>query len=130
MKFSYLLDPLFLFCFGLYFVNRWVLEIHVPDSFFTNYLNDLICIPFCVPIMLFILRMLRLRPDDSPPHSYEIIVPVVAWAVAFEFWLPTVTAFQGLATADHRDVLCYTVGALVAGVVWKMQYPVARPTEG
>jgi len=127
MKFRYLLDPLFLICFGLYFLNRCVLEIQMPGSFFTNYLNDLICIPFCVPIMLFILRTLRLRSDDSPPHSYEIIVPLVLWAVAFEIWLPTITIFRGLASPDHRDVLCYTLGALFAGMVWKIQYRKQRP---
>lgn len=129
MKFRYLLDPLFLICFGLYFVNRWVLEIQMPRSFFTNHLNDLMCIPFCVPIMLFILRRLRLRPDDSSPHSYEIIVPLVLWGLVFEIWLPTITAFRGLATPDHRDVLCYTLGALIAGVVWKIQYRKERPTR-
>ncbi len=121
MRFRYLRDPLFLVCFGLYFVNRWVLEIQIPDSFFGNHLNDLMCIPFCVPIMLFILRRLRLRPDDSPPHSHEIIVPLVLWAAIFEMWLPNITAFRGLATPDHLDVLCYTIGALIAGVVWKIQ---------
>ena len=121
MAFRYLLDPLFLFCFLLYFVNRWILEVYVPGTFFASYLNDLICIPFWVPIMLFFMRKCGLRGDDSPPRSYEIIVPLILWSVAFEIWLPATAAFQGLATADHRDVLCYAIGAAVAGVWWHSQ---------
>ena len=129
MRFRYLLDPLFLVCLVLYFVNRWVLRSLMPGCFFGSHLNGLICIPFCVPIMLFILRQLRLRPDDSPPHSYEIIVPLLLWSLIFEIWLPTVAAFRGLATPDHRDVLCYTLGALVAAVVWKFLYGRRHPTR-
>ena len=81
MAFRYLLDPLFLFCFLLYFVNRWILEVYVPGTFFASYLNDLICIPFWVPIMLFFMRKCGLRGDDSPPRSYEIIVPLILWSL-------------------------------------------------
>jgi len=122
VKFLYLRDPLFLLCFALYFVNRWLLEPRFPSSLFTAHLNDLICIPFCVPIMLAILRVLRLRRDDAPPRSYEIVVPLILWSVAFELWLPTVPAFQGLATADYRDVFFYALGALTAGIVWTAFY--------
>jgi len=129
MRFRYLLDPLFLICFALYCVNRWVLKPQMPGSFFTSHLNDLMCIPFCVPIMLFMLRVLRLRTDDSPPHSYEIVVPLLLWAAMFEIWLPSVPFFRGLATRDHRDVLYYTIGALIAGVVWKAYYRKERTTK-
>jgi hypothetical protein len=128
MRFRYLSDRLFLCCVGLYVVNRWVLEVLFPRSFFSHHLNDLICIPFWVPIMLFLLRKLRLRPHDHPPLSYEILVPLITWAVIFEMWLPAVAAFRGLATPDHRDVLFYTLGALIAAVIWRKEYPEAPPT--
>lgn len=121
MRFKYLTDPLFLICLGLFAVNRWILEPTVGPGFFTSYLNDLICIPFCVPPMLFLLRTLRLRADE-PPQVYEIIIPLLVWSIAFEIWLPALPIFQGLATADPVDILCYTAGALLAGCWWNQVY--------
>ena len=130
MAFRYLLDPLFLICVGMYVVNRWGIEPWMAGSFFTNHLNDLICIPFCVPIMLFLLRRLRLRPDDDPPQACEIVLPLILWSVAFEVWLPTFPVFHRLATPDYRDVLFYAVGALVSGLWWNKYYASDCPTRG
>jgi hypothetical protein len=122
MAFKYLRDPLFLFCVGLYFLNRFVLKPYVPLSFFRNHLNDVICIPFWVPIMLYMMRKCRLRGDDDPPRSYEILVPLILWSFVFEVWLPTTSLFHGLAFADPMDVLSYVVGALLAAILWKWSY--------
>ena len=122
MRFRYLTDPLFVACLALYAGNRWLLEPSPWGAPFRSYLNDLICIPFCVPPMLFILRRLRLRDHDGPPCAHEIIVPLLLWSVVFELWLPGVPFFRGLATSDHVDVLCYAAGALVAGLLWNRIY--------
>ena len=122
MKFRYLFDPLFISCLGLYIFNRVVMEAWFPRSFFTDHLNDLICIPFCVPIMLFILRVAHLRPDDAPPRSHENIIPLILWSAIFEIWLPRMEIFKGLATADHRDIFYYALGALIAAVWWRVYY--------
>jgi len=122
MRFLYLRDPLFLICLGLYAANRWAFELWMPRSFFTNHFNDLICIPFCVPIMLFLLRCLRLRSDDSPPQPDEILVPLILWAAVFELWLPNLPVFRGLATADYLDVFYCTLGASIAGIWWRVWY--------
>ena len=74
MRFLYLRDPLFLACVATYFVNRFVLKNIWHDGFVHAHLNDLICIPFWVPIMLFAQRTLRLRPDDHSPRPAEIII--------------------------------------------------------
>ncbi len=128
MPFRYITDPLFLVCLGLYVVNRWLLEPSIQSQFFTGYVNDLICIPFCVPLMLFLLRQLRLRRDDRPPESHEIIVPLIIWSVVFEIWLPTFPLFRGLATPDHLDILAYAAGALIAGIWWSRYYNGQCPT--
>ena len=122
MRFRYLKDPLFVFCFCLYFVNRWILKPYVPNSFSRDHLNDVICIPFWVPIMLFMMRKIGLRRDDTPPRGSEIIIPLLLWSWVFEAYLPFTTYFKHLATSDYLDILSYTVGALIAAIFWKLWY--------
>ena len=62
MRFRYLRDPLFLACVVVYFVNRFVLKAVWEAGFVHTHLNDLICVPFWVPIMLWVeRRSLKLR---------------------------------------------------------------------
>jgi hypothetical protein len=129
MPFRYLRDPLFLFCLGLYFVNRWVLKPHLPVAFFRDHLNDLICIPFWLPIMLWAMRRLGLRRDDRPPHWYEILVPLLIWSWLFEVLLPGLGPFRGVAVADPADVLSYTAGALLAAIIWRLERVMDFPRE-
>jgi hypothetical protein len=123
MAYRYLRDPLFLFCFALYFANRWFLKPMVSNPISERYLNDLICIPFWIPIMLFVLRRLRLRADDSPPKSHEILIPLILWSFVFELWLPYTTLFLGRAVSDPVDILFYCLGALIAALFWGHWYP-------
>jgi hypothetical protein len=127
MKFRYLLDPLFLVCVGLYVLNRFVLEALWPGTFFGSYVNDLICIPFCVPIMLWGLKLARLRPADEPPQWYEIIIPLILWAAAFEVWLPRLPHVGERFTSDPLDVAFYVAGTIIAAAVWGWAYR-DRPT--
>lgn len=122
MRFRYLKDPLFVFCVLLCFANRWVLKPYFPNTFFRGYLNDVICLPFWVPIMLFIMRRIRLRTDDLPPQSWELLIPLLLWSWVFEMYLPSTETFRGLAISDYRDILSYASGALFAGVFWKIWY--------
>ncbi|NIM06309.1 MAG: hypothetical protein GTO55_07980 [Armatimonadetes bacterium] len=122
MKFPYLRDPLFIGCLILYFVNRWLIKPLVAGGFFHDYLNDLICIPFWVPIMVFALRRLGLRSDDGPPRADEILIPLLMWSAIFELFLPRTRYFEGLAISDYVDVLWYAIGALVASVFWNIRY--------
>jgi hypothetical protein len=122
MHFRYLKDPLLLVCVALYFMNRWVLKPYLPNEFSSSWLNDLICLPFWVPIMLFILRRIGLRRDDGPPKAGELLVPLRVWSWSFEVYLPSVPFFKGLATADHQDILAYTAGGCIGAVVWKLYY--------
>jgi hypothetical protein len=118
MRFRYLKDPLFLFCVALYFINRWVLKPHFPNEFSIGYLNDVICIP----IMLFIMRKLRLRIDDQAPKGSEILIPLIIWSFIFELYLPTVPFFKHLATSDYRDIISYTAGAIIGALFWQIWY--------
>ena len=122
MRYRYLKDPLFVFCLFLYFTNRWLIKPHFPNEFSRDHLNDLICLPFWIPIMLFLMRKGGLRSDDRPPQSYEILIPLILWSWVFEVFLPRLSFFKGLATSDHVDILCYTVGAVVASIFWRVRY--------
>jgi hypothetical protein len=121
MRFRYLKDPFFLLCVSLYFVNRWILKPYLPE-FSRSYLNDVICLPFWVPIMLFIMRRVGLRTNDLPPTAGEVLIPLLVWSWVFEIYLPSVSFFEGFATADFLDILCYTSGACFAAVVWRLWY--------
>ncbi len=129
MKFRYLKDPLFVACLMLYFANRLVIKRFVSGGFFHDHLNDLICIPFWIPIMLFCLRKLRLRNNDRPPRADEVIIPLLLWSAFFELYLPRVGYFQHLATSDYLDIVYYTIGALAASVFWRVWYRNPRPTD-
>jgi len=126
MRFRYLRDPLFLFCLALYFVNRLVLKPYLPEGmlrdFAYNSLNDVICIPFWVPIMVWMMRKARLRMVDAPPLAAEILVPVLLWSWFFELILPQIGPFRHIAVGDPHDVFCYTVGALFAALFWRAFY--------
>ena len=122
MRFLYLRDPLFLLCVVTYFVNRLVLKAIWKEGFVHEHLNDLICIPFWVPIMLFAQRKLGLRDGDGPPRPGELVIPLVVWSWLFEILLPAVDSLGDRFVADPLDVLYYSLGALLSGIFWTWWY--------
>lgn len=138
MRFKYLRDPLWQACVLVYALNRLALKPLLPrgfaGGFFHSYLNDLICIPFWLPPMLWLMRLLRARAGDEPPQLHEILIPLMLWPWLFEWLLPRLGALRGVATADALDVLAYTLGAIGARCFWLRCYrtstcsgPSARP---
>jgi len=122
VRFLYLRDPLFLTCVATYFVNRLLLKQIWTSGFVHEHLNDLICIPFWVPIMLFVQRRLGLRPNDLSPRPGEIVIPLIVWSWVFEIILPQTEMFGDLCFADHLDVMYYALGALAAALFWRWWY--------
>lgn len=122
MPFAYLKDPLFLASVSAYFLNRCLEDLGFGTAFLESYLNDLVCVSFWVPIMLWGLRTLRLRRHDGPPEAFEIAIPVLVWAAAFEIVVPSLPAFRPYATADPGDVLCYCLGGFVSAIFWRRYY--------
>ena len=118
----YLRDPLFLFCVGTYFVNRFVFKRIWKTGFVHEHLNDLICIPFWLPIMLFAQRKLDVRDNDDPPHASEIVIPLILWSWILELLLPAAGWFGDWCVSDYLDVVAYTVGALMAAMLWRWWY--------
>lgn len=122
MQFLYLCDPLFRSCLVLYFINRWIFKRLWDAGFFHDHLNDLMCIPFWVPIMLWAQRRVGLRDSDGPPLASEILIPLFVWSWLFEMILPRIGPFRERAVSDHLDILYYTVGALIAIAFWAWWY--------
>jgi hypothetical protein len=120
-KFRYLLDPLFLACVGLYFLNRLVIKPNCDIHFFHAWLNDLICIPFWVPIMLAGMRLFRLRRHDNPPTVAEIGIPLILWSWWFEIYLPNLATLEHRHYADPWDIVAYSIGAIFAWFFWNRQ---------
>lgn len=128
MGFRYLRDPLFLVSVVLYVVNRFVFKPLWPDGFFHDHLNDVLCIPFWVPVMVWIERHLSLRTHDGPPEVAEVVVPLLLWSWLFEIVLPRTEWFGPYCVADHLDVLSYAAGALAAMTFWHVRYKTGRST--
>jgi hypothetical protein len=122
MPFAYLRDPLFLVCFATYWAHRWLAARGISTPLLGAHLNDLICIPFWVPIMLWIERRLGLRRHDHPPRAVEVVIPLVILAAAFEVVIPSHPQWQVPTVADPKDVLAYSLGSLVAVAIWKWYY--------
>lgn len=127
MAFGYLRDPLFLACLLVYGANRMLEDWGMSPPVFRSYLNDVICIPFWLPLMLWAEHKLGLRPHDDPPYAYEIVIPLVFLAAVFEVILPSLPAWRGLTVPDPNDVLCYAAGAFLANRFWQWRY---RAKEG
>jgi glycopeptide antibiotics resistance protein len=122
MHFFYLRDPLFLTCVVIYFINRFVLKNIWETGFVHEHANDLICIPFWVPIMLFAQRRLGFRADDEPPRAGELIVALIVWSWVFEIALPRSLLFGDYCVADVWDIVFYTIGTLLGALFWKWWY--------
>jgi hypothetical protein len=122
MRYSYLRDPLFLVCFVAYWAHRWLAAHGMSTLLLRGHLNDVICIPFWLPIMLWISRRLRLRGHDGPPDAVEIIVPLLIFSALFEVVIPAQQILRVPTYADPYDVLSYCLGALVAAVFWRWYY--------
>jgi hypothetical protein len=122
MPFAYLKDPLFLTCFAGYWLHRWLAVHGLSTPLLRNHLNDVICIPFFVPIMLWACRKLGLRKHDGPPDAIEVIVPLLIWSLLFEIVIPAQRIVRVPTVADPYDVLSYALGALAAVVFWRWYY--------
>ncbi|MEZ6125058.1 MAG: hypothetical protein R3C49_18080 [Planctomycetaceae bacterium] len=122
MAFRHLQDRLFLLSLLLWVGGRLLKEFCVSPPFVRCYLNDLICIPFWLPIMTFVLSRIGLRLADRCPAPMEIALTLVTFAIVFEFLMPAMDAFRGQAIHDPNDILCYAVGAFVADEYWRRTY--------
>ena len=122
-RFRYLGDRLFLICIGLYFINRLVVKPIMVGrtNFFSSYFNDLICVPFLLPVVLYITKIIGLRGHDRPPDLFEIVFYVILWSIVFEYITPSYGKYFNYPVADPWDIVCYIIGAVIAGFFWNFK---------
>jgi len=127
VPFRYLKDPLFLACLVAYWAHRWLADSGMSTPFLRSHLNDVICIPFWVPIMVWITKTVGLRRHDCQPDAVEIVIPLLIWSALFEVIIPSQTQWHSPKTADPYDVLSYCLGSLGAAFFWKWYYRRRQP---
>lgn len=120
--FAYLRDPLFLVCLMAYFGHRWLAACGYSTPWLRAYLNDVLCIPFWVPMILWGQRVLRRRSHDRLPTAIDLVVPLVVWSLAFEVILPNWQGWANIAFPDPGDIVSYAAGGLGAAIFWRWWY--------
>ena len=124
-RFRYALDPLCLLACAGYAASRFLLKPQSESWFIRGQLTDLLLIPCALPIVLWIHRQLGLRRHDHPPDPAEIILHLLVWSIAAEWFAPLFFAV----TADPRDVLAYATGAALSGSWWRIATGSASSTR-
>jgi hypothetical protein len=124
--FRYLADPVCIASLTLYAINRFVLKPHHIGGWFTHgYLNDVLCLPLFVPIILRVQQLLGLRRHDAYPRAWEIFQHGIIFSVVFQLILPRFP--QTFTSAgDPYDILAYLAGGLLAGAYWNIA---SRPKQ-
>src|SRR4051812_26147609 len=109
-RFGYLADPVCIASLGFYAFGRFYLKPHhIGGVFVHDYLNDVLCLPLFLPMILKVQRLLGIRADDQPPRLWEILEHWFIFSIVFEVILP---CFPGIfrTTADRLDVIAYLFG--------------------
>lgn len=116
--FRYVADPVCLASLWLYLTNRLILKpLDLGGVISRHYLNDLLCLPLLLPMILYAQRRIGLRRHDSPPRTWEIVQHWLVFSIVFEVVIPR---FPQLfrSTADPLDVVAYLVGGAIAAAFW------------
>jgi hypothetical protein len=127
--FRYFADPICIACLFTYPINRWYLKPHHIGGWFTHgYLNDVMCLPLFLPMILYGQRLLGLRRHDGYPRWWEILQHWVIFSVVFEVILPMMPKTFSH-TQDPWNVVAYLSGGVIAGIYWKSQAGMAMPCQ-
>jgi len=120
-RYRYCADPVFLSACVLYLLNRVVFKPLALGHtvFFEYYGNDVLCIPFCLPPVLYLYRLLKIRHRDRYPTRFELVSHLIVWSLFFE-WLGPVVLRGPFAWSkpDPYDVVAYIAGGAIAGGFW------------
>jgi len=102
---------------GIYVLNRFVLKPHHIGGWFTHgYLNDILCLPIFVPIILRFQSALGIRRHHLPPTLFEIFQNWAVFSIVYQVILPRLPAF--VTAGDPWDMLAYAAGGFAAWLWW------------
>jgi hypothetical protein len=116
--FRYLADPACIISLVLYTINRYVLKPdHIGGSFTHGYLNDVLCLPLFVPMILYAQHLIGLRKHAEFPRIWEIFQNWAAFTLVFQVVIPRYPKTY-IAAGDPYDILAYLSGGIIAGCYW------------
>ena len=125
-SFGYLADPVCIASLLIYVANRWYLKPHHIGGWFTHgYLNDVLCLPLFLPMILRAQQILGLRRRDDYPRLWEVLQHWAIFSIVFEGIIPRFPS-RFDSTADTFDVLAYLAGGLLAWAWWRWRQRIAR----
>ncbi|HEB53210.1 MAG TPA: hypothetical protein ENI87_08155 [bacterium] len=118
-RFRYLREPLFVLAAAVYVGNVVWKHFAPADATFARcYLGDTLCLPVCVPLLLWLQRRSGVRGHDLPPSRRELLGLWLLWTVCFEWLGPRLPLLAPGAVSDPWDALAYAAGGLFAGLAW------------
>ena len=124
--FRYLADPICIAALIIYPINRFVLKPHHIGGWFTHgYLNDVLCLPLFVPMILYFEHIIGLRKGRDFPRVWEIFQNFVAFTIVFQVITPRFPK-TFITASDPWDILAYFIGGALAGWYWH----VAKKKDG
>ena len=129
MPFRYLRDPLFLTCFGVYWINQYLFKPNFDDPFLHESFSNLLCVPILVPLFVSGTKMLGLRPDDRPPQINEILLPLLVWSITIQVVFPGLSGWSDWVINDSMDIAWYCTGAVVAAFWWTITHAPKRAAK-
>jgi hypothetical protein len=120
-QFRYLADPVCMVALIIYAINRFILKPHHIGGWFTHgYLNDVLCLPLFVPMVLYAEHLVRLRPHFGHPRAWEILQIGAGFTLVFQVIIPRYP--ETFVTAgDPYDILAYLAGGIVAWICWSIE---------
>jgi len=105
---------------GWYALNRFVLKPNHIGGWFTHgYLNDVLCLPLFVPMILWVQHLVGLRRHAGYPRAWEILQGWAAFTLVFQMVIPR---FPGtfITAGDPWDMVAYLGGGILAWGWWFM----------
>jgi hypothetical protein len=116
--FRYIADPVCIASLILYTISRYFLKPHHIGGWFTHgYLNDILCLPLFVPIILYAQHVVGLRKHFGFPLPWEIFQNWFVFTVVFQVVIPRFPK-TFIAAGDPYDILAYLAGGILAGLYW------------
>ena len=109
---------LFAGCLFLFLLNILLLNFNSNlPTFFSSYLNDLLCLPIVLSICFFVIRFFS-KNKQVQISLFSAFSLAALYSIYFELYLPEVTTRY---TSDVIDVLLYFTGAFAFWLVQKSE---------
>ena len=112
-------DVVFWVGLSLYLVQSAMESVGWELPLTRGYVNDFVCVPIWLPVVVAVQTTLRLRPSAGPPTTTEAGITVGVWAFVFEVWFPRTALLSAYTTSDRWDVVAYSAGAIIANIIWR-----------